>query len=105
LITDPSVLASLRPSDLRSGLLTARRMSAPHFDFLLPVGRFELPLTGEFAISNEVSGTLNLPSNLPTNPFLHRYHPDHGTNQAYAITRQITFALGPPADSQNPAAL
>jgi hypothetical protein len=97
LITDPGVLASLSPSDLRSRLITARRMSAPHFDFLLPVGRFELPLTGLFAVSNQVTATLNVPESLPTNPFLHRYHPDHGTNQAYALTRQIAFNLAPGA--------
>jgi hypothetical protein len=105
LITDPAVLGSINPSDLRSGLIKARRLTAPHFDFLLPAGRFELPLTGGFAISNEVSATLNLPPDLPTNPFLHRYHPDHGTNQAYVITREVIFAIGPPADRLNSDAL
>src|SRR6185369_3179244 len=81
LITDPALLAALQPSDLRSGRISARRLSAPHFGFLPPVGRFELPLTGEFAISNQVSGTLSIPADLPSNPFLHRYHPDHGTNR------------------------
>jgi hypothetical protein len=102
LITDPAVLAEVLPSDLRSTRITARRLSAPHFDFLLPDGRFELPLQGIFAISNQVSATLNIPSTLPTNPFLHRYHPDHGTNQAYAITRQVTFAVGPAVSNVNP---
>ncbi len=98
LITDPAVLSRVAPSDLRANRITARRLSAPHFDFVSPIGRFELPLTGVFAISNQVSGTLSIPADFPTNPFLHRYHPDHGTNAAYAVSREITFSLAPPAN-------
>jgi hypothetical protein len=95
LITDPAILAQLSSSDLREGRITGRRLTAPHFDFALAQGQFQLPLTGVFGLSNQVSGELSVPSNLPTNPFLHRYHPDHGTNRAYAITRHInlSFAL------------
>ncbi len=96
LITDPSVLAALSPSDLRSGRIAGRRLTAPHFDFATAPGQFQLPLIGTLAISNQVTGTLNVTPDLPSNPFLHRYHPDHGTNRSYAITRQITLAFGAP---------
>jgi hypothetical protein len=103
LITDPAILATLPPLDLRSGRITGRRLTSPHFDFALAPGQFQLPLSGTFALGNQVSGTLNVPANLPTNPFLHRYHPDHGTNRAYAVTREISMVFsasvnGPPGD-------
>lgn len=98
LITNPALLASLPPAELRSRRTVGRRLSAPHFDFALAPGQFQLPLTGVFALSNQVSGTLSIPSDHPTNPFLHRYHPDHGTNRAYAITREITMLFGVPAN-------
>ena len=98
LITDPAILASLPPLDIRAGRITGRRLTAPHFDFALGAGQFQLNLTGTLAIGNQVHGIANIPSDLPTNPFLHRYHPDHGTNQAYAITREITIAFDAPVD-------
>lgn len=98
LITDPAILASLPPLDIRAGRITGRRLTAPHFDFALGAGQFQLNLTGTLAIGNQVHGIANIPSDLPTNPFLHRYHPDHGTNQAYAITREITIAFDTPVN-------
>lgn len=93
LITDPSIVARLPSADLRAGRLQGRRLTAPHFDFALPSGAFQLPLTGVFALGNQVTGALEVPPDLPTNPFLHRYHPDHGTNRAYAVTREIRLAF------------
>jgi|GEM_PF-1765865 len=46
-----------------------------------------------FALSNIVTGTLQLPGNLPTNPFRHRYHPDHATN-AYTTARDTHLRFG-----------
>ncbi len=96
LLTDPAILASLPPLDIRAGRITGRRITAPHFDFALNPGQFQLPLVGTMAVSNQVSGVMNLPSELPTNPFLHRYHPDHGTNHAYGITRAISMSFDMP---------
>lgn len=94
LLTDPSVVDKLSPIDLRSGRLAGRRLTAPHFDFAQPDGQFGLTLTGTFAPSNQLTGELVLPADHPTNPFLHRYHPDHGTNRSYVITRTLQFSLG-----------
>lgn len=98
LITDPSILANLSPLDIRAGRLTGRRLTAPHFDFALAQGQFQLHLVGTLAVSNQVTGTANVPPDLPTNPFLHRYHPDHGTNHAYAISREITMTFDSPVN-------
>ena len=94
LLTDPNVVNKLSPIDLRNGRLVGRRLTAPHFDFAVGTGQYQLPLTGTFAPSNQLSGVLNVPADLPTNPFLHRYHPDHGVERSYAITRTVQFSLG-----------
>ncbi|MFN0067580.1 MAG: hypothetical protein ACKVYV_08080 [Limisphaerales bacterium] len=99
LVTDPARLVGYAAADVRSGAVRGRRLTAPHFEFARTNGQFTLPLTGVFAPSNVVTGTLAMPGDLPTNPFLHLYHPDHGAN-AYAVTRDITFRLdaGPAPD-------
>lgn len=97
LITDPAILANLPPTDVRAGRITGRRLEAPHFDFALAANQFQLPLQGTLAVSNQVTGSLSVPPNLPSNPFLHRYHPDHGTDHAYAITREILLAFDVPS--------
>jgi len=96
LITDPAILRQQLDFDPGSSQITGRRLSSAQFDFPTTPGRFQLPLTGIFALSNQLSGKIELSADLPTNPFLHRYHPDHGTNKAYAITREFTLSFGPP---------
>jgi hypothetical protein len=58
-------------------------------------------MTGSFGISNSVACTITLQPTTPTNPFLHRYHPDHdnldgnyqpiavGIPEVFTIVRQI----------------
>lgn len=94
LVTDPSRLFAYAASDLRSGAVRGRRITAPHFEFARTNGQFTLPLSGTFAPDNTVTGTLQLPGDHPGNPFLHRYHPDHGTN-AYAVSRDLRLVLAP----------
>lgn len=93
LITDPARLVRYSDSDLRSGAIRGRRLTSPHFEFARTNGQFTLALTGVFGLSNIVSGRLLLPGDVPTNPFLHRYHPDHGTN-AFTVTRDINLLIG-----------
>lgn len=100
LVTDPARLARYTASDIQSGQVSGRRITAPHFDFARTNGQFGLPLQGVFASSNSVTGTLTIPASLPTNPFLHRYHPDHSTN-AYAVTRDIHLNLLPDPDGNS----
>ncbi len=98
LVTDPARLVSYATADIRSGAVRGRRLTAPHFDFARTNGQFTLPRTGVFAPSNGITGTLAMPADLPTNPFLHRYHPDH--TSGYAVTRAVCldFAAGPDPD-------
>ena len=53
--------------------------------------QFSVPLSGELSPGLAISGELYLPALSPTNPFLHRLHPDHRTG--IAITRRIAMSV------------
>jgi hypothetical protein len=54
--------------------------------------RNELPIQGTFAPgSTGLTGMVFLPASHPTNPFMHRRHPDH--TRGYDIRRIVTFDL------------
>jgi hypothetical protein len=96
LVTDPARLPSLA---LAEGV-KPRRLSAPAYDF---VGT-ELALQGGVGPARAVTGTLVLPRLHPTNPFRHKYHPDHrNTNpdnpdDGFEIVRTLTIAFDPTED-------
>ena len=79
LFTDDALISNPKYSGatLRDGKPVGRRISAPAFhDFkqslLTPVGAF-----GQQGVGGVLTTTLGLPVVDPTNPFIHRYHPDH----------------------------
>jgi len=106
LVTDERRIPELKGSSLRDGEPVGRRISAIGFDYPVNSPEFNfLPLTGTFAFGQIVEGTIALGPDHPTNPFRHRYHPDHDNlagdfrtpaAEAYAIQRQIQFELGAP---------
>jgi hypothetical protein len=84
-----------------------RRLSTIGYDFPASATTNFLPLAGTFAIGQNLSGTLTLPQEHPTNPFKHKYHPDHDNLtarfdgpavEAYQTTRAIRleFTASPP---------
>jgi len=103
LVTDERRIPALKGATLRDGEPVGRRISAIGFDFPVPSpDANHLPLTGTFAAGQTISGTINLSPNHPTNPFRHRYHPDHDNlagdfrtpaTEAFSIRRQIEFNL------------
>ena len=107
LLTDDTLLTSYQALLPRDGQAAGRRLSTSSYDFDTGAGNF-LPLSGYFGGSQTVTGTLTLAPDLPTNPFYHRYHPDHDNldasfqnyrAEAYEVTRQLSlaFSLTPPA--------
>lgn len=59
-------------------------------------------LDGTFGLEGSLTATLVLPANAPTNPYRHKFHPDHDNLdasfqdeqlEAYAITRNITLSF------------
>ena len=108
LVTDPVVIGQFKGAVARDGISVGRRLSTAAFDF---AGN-ELALSGYFALGSAVRGTNVVGATLPTNPFLHKYHPDHdnldaqyvGTAQppeVYDVTRAIAFEFSP-ADTNAP---
>jgi hypothetical protein len=83
LVTDDTLLPQFTGATLRDGVPVGRRMSTAAFDF---AGN-ELVLSGIFATNNSVSGSITISPNSPTNPFRHKYHPDHDNlNASYSGT-------------------
>ena len=104
LLTDNSMLSQFTGVVLRDGTPVGRRISTAAFDFDPPGGTNFLTMTGNFGVGNTVGVTFTLSPTTPTNPFLHRYNPEHdnldalyqplSTNvppEVYTVTRQIAF--------------
>jgi len=107
LLTDDSLLPLFNGSAVRDGESVGRRLSTIGYDFPSSTTNNYLNLSGAFAIGQSLTGTLTLPHDHPTNPFKHRFHPDHDNRnarfdgpavEAYTTTRQIRldFAAAPP---------
>jgi hypothetical protein len=110
LVTDFSKLGQFKGVALRDGVGQGRRLCSVGFDFAASNTNNFVVLNGSFAVGQTVSGRLNVPSTQPTNPFLHRFHPDHDNlaadfkqfkEEAYPVTRAVQFEFRPaPADSK-----
>ncbi|OGV92015.1 MAG: hypothetical protein A3K19_03420 [Lentisphaerae bacterium RIFOXYB12_FULL_65_16] len=111
LVTDDSKLGDFQGATMRDGVGVGRRLSSAAFDF---DGQY-VGLSGTFAVPNTLTCSLALPADFPTNPFKHKYHPDHdnldgqfnplpgGQAEAYDITRQLalTFTATDPLGHAN----
>lgn len=107
LLTDDRLISQFTPIAVRDGQLVGRRFSSASFDFDNSQTN-TLALTGFFGSSNTLSGAIVLTPNSPTNPFRHKYHPDHDNldptfqspaMEAYAVVRSVELAFsetGPP---------
>lgn len=109
LITDDSLLPQFEGAVLRDGEPVGVRMSTAAYDF----AEDELELEGLFGPGGLLTGSIVTAPDHPTNPFLHRYHPDHDNldpqflnfrEEAYAVTRQMefVFASEDPEGSESP---
>lgn len=96
LITDPNLISLYTGPVNRDGQPVGLRFSTVAYDF----AGSEIELDGDFGPGGEVGGTLVIASDLPTNPFLHRYHPDHDNldpqflntvEEAYQVVRNLSF--------------
>lgn len=107
LLTDDSLIGSYSGAALRDGQPVGRRLSTASYDWH-GTNTF-VPMSGNFAIGHQLGCTLSLQPNTPTNPFRHRYHPDHDNldvtfmnykEEAYGVTRQIELTLTPTDPTQ-----
>jgi len=97
LLTNDALIPNFSGASLRDGVPVGKRISTAHFDY---PGN-DLAMTGDFGGTNTLSATITLPANFPTNPYRHKFHPDHdniGTQgvaaeEAFEITRDIALAF------------
>jgi hypothetical protein len=94
LLTDPALINLYTGAVNRAGTSVGQRYSTVAYDFQSDTQLFD----GEFGPGNQISTTLVVAPDLPTNPFLHRYHPDHdnldpqylpGQTEAYQVVREM----------------
>jgi hypothetical protein len=109
LVTRDELIPNYTGAVLRGGEPVGIRLSTAAFDF---DGK-ELELSGAFGPNGLLSGTIAIDPEFPTNPFLHRFHPDHDNldaqflnfrEEAYEVTRdfEFVFALDDPEDLNRP---
>lgn len=103
LLTSDSLIPQFEGASLRDGVPVGRRFSTIDFDFDGgPQGT--LPMAGGFGVGHTARGTIVLEADAATNPFKHKFHPDHDNldasfqhykEEAYRVTRQIELEFTP----------
>lgn len=109
LITDEDLIGIYSGAVNRAGSSVGIRYSTIGYDFAGDM----LSLAGAFGPGNQLTGTIVVDRDLPTNPFKHRYHPDHDNldeqflnprAEAYQVVRnlQLAFTAEDPSQSNPP---
>jgi len=115
LLTDDSLIPQYRGASLRDGSPVGRRISTVDFDFDGGSSNV-LAMSGAFAIGDTNRCTIVLEPNFATNPFKHRFHPDHDNldatfsnykEEAYRVTRtlELQYSATDPGGSGATSAL
>ena len=113
LVTEESLFGQFEGATLRDGTPAGRRLSSVGYDFPTSPGANYLPLAGRFGGTNTLSGTIVLSPQFPTNPFRHKFHPDHDNlddrfvnykEEVYPVQRSISlqFSTTPPPGVSDP---
>ena len=96
LLTDDSLIPQFEGATLRDGEPVGYRISTLAYDFEPQ----SVVMSGSFGVTGSLAVVLSLDATDRTNPFLHRYHPDHNNlderylsfvEEAFAVTRNITL--------------
>lgn len=112
LLTDDTLVPRFGGAAMRDGVPVGRRISTIGYDFPAAATNNFLDLAGFFAVGQALTGAVSLPHDHPTNPFLHRYHPDHDNLtarfdgpavEAYATRRDLRLEFTA-APTDGPAA-
>jgi len=99
LITDNTLLPNFEGVVRRDGELVGIRVGSLAFDFDPDLNEFLVD--GQFGAGRTISATLPLANDHPTNPFMHKYHPDHKVGKS--ISRGIKFKFDTVQDTNDPA--
>ena len=76
----------------------ARRIVAAH----LPLDLAD-PAVGTFGLGGTLTGTVSLPFNDATNPFVHQYHPDHDNKDARFQPLEKLASRASPSGARSPS--
>ena len=96
LLTDESLIPNFEGAVLRDGEPVGYRLSTVGYDFEPQT----LTMSGSFSTTGTLTAAITLDAESPTNPFRHKYHPDHNNldelyvgfrEEAYPVTRAMTF--------------
>jgi hypothetical protein len=102
LLTDPSKIPLFRGVTIRGGKLVGQRIGTVAYDF----EDSELAMDGGLGPGRAIVGELVLSKLHPTNPFRHKYHPDHrninpdNDDYGYEIVRHMTVVFDDTPDGQ-----
>ncbi|TDR18537.1 hypothetical protein [Marinicella litoralis] len=100
LLTNDALIPNYSGITRRSGQSAGVRYSTIGYDF----NGDDMLMNGEFAPNNSVNVSLLIDPEMPTNPFRHKYHPDHDNKdaqflnfkqEAFQITREMEFFFTP----------
>jgi len=98
LFADDALIAYFSGASLRDGQPVGRRISSPAFGNFYDVDNTtlvkfkELTPADTFATMGGTIGTsLFLPKEDPSNPFVHKFHPDHPAAAGFDITRAVSL--------------
>jgi hypothetical protein len=104
LLADPAAKLRLLQGLEPGALEKARLLQTAAYDFSGPT----LPLSGQFAPGTVLEGQIDMPAGVATNPFAHRFHPDHdnlddatgailhgAAVEVYAVSRDIRIDIAP----------
>ena len=104
LLTDDSLIPNYSGVATRGGQSTGIRYSTVAYDFI----GHDIDMSGNLEIGSTTSVSLLVASDMPTNPFFHKYHPDHDNfdaqflnplQEAFQVTREMEFSFS----THNPA--
>jgi hypothetical protein len=100
LLTDDSLIQNYSGAVLRDGEPVGYRVSTTAYDFEPQ----SLVMSGSFSPTGTLEASITLDAEAPTNPFRHKYHPDHNNRnelytlfleEAYPVSREMTFTFSP----------
>ncbi len=96
LLTDESLISNFSGAVLRDGEPVGYRVSTTAYDFEPQ----SLVMSGSFSTTGTLAAAITLDAEAPTNPFRHKFHPDHNNRnelytefleEAYPVSREMAF--------------
>jgi hypothetical protein len=98
LLTDDNLIPNFSGASNRNGSSAGIRYSTIAYDF----NGDEIVMNGQLAVNQTLTVSLLVDSDMPTNPFFHKYHPDHNNldeqninelQEAFQVTREMEFTF------------